>query len=190
MGLSSVIPLPYRILFMVLFAAFLVGAGWMKGAAHVQAEWDAETVKQSLTVARVEKVQAEATVKVVTKFVDRVRVVKETGATLTKEVVRYVPSDSCPLPAGWRVLHDAAARGEPADPAGGLDAPTVAAQDAAATVIENYSASHANAEQLRALQDWVQEVRRAAEGPENTPIEPNAVQYSAGKQPIHRKDMP
>lgn len=77
MGLSSVIPLPYRILFMVLFAAFLVGAGWMKGAAHVQAEWDAETVKQSLTVARVEKVQAEATVKVVTKFVDRVRVVKE-----------------------------------------------------------------------------------------------------------------
>lgn len=47
-----------------------------------------------------------------------------------------------------------------------------------------------HAEQLRALQDWVQEVRRAAEGPENAPIEPNAVQYSAGKQPIHRKDMP
>jgi ABC-type transport system involved in multi-copper enzyme maturation permease subunit len=49
---------------------------------------------------------------------------------------------------------------------------------------------HANAEQLKALQDWVQEVRRAAEGPENAPIEPAAVQYSAGKQPIHRKDKP
>lgn len=104
MGLSSIVPLPYRILFMVLFAAALVGFGWMKGSAHVQAEWDAATVKQSLQVARVEKAQAEATVKVVTKFVDRVRVVKERGATLTKEVVRYVPSDSCPLPAGWRVL--------------------------------------------------------------------------------------
>lgn len=65
-----------------------------------------------------------------------------------------------------------------------------ASEDAAAAVIENYSASHANAEQLKALQDWVQEVRRAAEGPENAPIEPAAVQYSAGKQPIHRKDMP
>jgi hypothetical protein len=190
MGLSSIVPLPYRILFMALFAAVLVGFGWMKGAAHVQAEWDAATVKQSLKVARVEKVQAEATVKVVTKFVDRVRVVKETGATLTKEVVRYVPSDSCALPAGWRVLHDAAARGEPADPAGNPDAAPIAAQDAAAAVIENYSASHANAEQLKALQDWIQEVRRVSEGPENAPIEPAAVQYSAGKQPIHRKDMP
>jgi hypothetical protein len=33
-------------------------------------------------------------------------------------------------------------------------------------------------------------VKSCQEGPENTPIEPNAVQYSAGKQPIHRKDMP
>ena len=41
MGLSSIVPLPYRILFMVLFAAALVGFGWMKGSAHVQAEWDA-----------------------------------------------------------------------------------------------------------------------------------------------------
>ena len=161
MGLSSIVPLPYRILFMVLFAAALVGFGWMKGSAHVQAEWDAATVKQSLQVARVEKAQAEATVKVVTKFVDRVRVVKERGATLTKEVVRYVPSDSCPLPAGWRVLHDAAARGEPADPAGGLDAPPVAAQDAAATVIENYATYHELAEQLKALQSWVSQQEEA-----------------------------
>ena len=161
MGLLSIVPLPYRILFMALFAAMLVGFGWMKGAAHVQAKWDAVTVKQSLQVARVEKAQAEATVKVVTKFVDRVRVVKETGATLTKEVVRYVPSDSCSLPAGWRVLHDAAARSEPADPAGNADAPPVAAQDAAATVIDNYSACHANAEQLVALQDWVREMQSA-----------------------------
>jgi hypothetical protein len=35
-------------------------------------------------------------------------------------------------------------------------------------------------------------VKSCQEGPENTQIEPNAVQYSAGagKQPINRKDMP
>lgn len=162
MSLSSIVPLPYRILFMALFAAVLVGFGWMKGSAHVQAEWDAATAKQSLQVARGEKAQAEATVKVVTKFVDRVRVVKETGAALTREVVRYVPSDSCDLPPGYRVLHDAAARGEPADTAGNVDAPAVPAQDAAAAVIDNYTACHANAEQLVALQNWIIETRRAA----------------------------
>lgn len=33
-------------------------------------------------------------------------------------------------------------------------------------------------------------VKSCQEGTENAPIEPAAVQYSAGKQPIHRKDMP
>lgn len=42
---------------------------------------------------------------------------------VTKEVLRevpvLVPVDSCPLPPGWRVLHDAAAAGQaPAAPAG------------------------------------------------------------------------
>ena len=162
MGLLSLIPLPYRILAGLLIAAMISAAGWMKGAAHVQAKWDAATVKQSLRVAIVEKAQAESTVKIVTKFVDRVRVVKETGAALTREVVRYVPSDSCDLPPGYRVLHDAAARGEPADAAGNTDAAAVPAQDAAATVIDNYSACRANAEQLVALQNWAKETTNLA----------------------------
>lgn len=162
MGLLSLIPLPYRILAVTVIAAAIAAIGWVNGAAHVQAKWDTATVKQSLTVARVENAQAESTVKIVTQFVDRVRVVKETGAALTREVVRYVPSDSCDLPPGYRVLHDAAARGEPADTAGNADAPAVPAQDAAAAVIDNYTACHANAEQLVALQNWIIETRQAA----------------------------
>lgn len=162
MGLLNLIPTPYRILACLLIAAMIAVAGWIKGAAHVQAKWDAETVKQSLRVARTEKAQAESTVRVVTQFVDRVRVVKEIGADLTREVVRYVPSDSCDLPPGYRVLHDAAARGEPANPAGNPDAAAVPAQDASAAVIDNYSACLANAEQLAALQNWIVETGRAA----------------------------
>ena len=162
MGLLSLIPLPYRIMAVALLAIAIATAGWMRGAAHVQAKWDAATVKQSLTVARVEKAQSESTVKVVTQFVDHVRVVKETSAALTREIIRYVPSDSCDLPPGYRVLHDAAARGEHADTAGNADAAAVPAQDATAAVIDNYSACHANAEQLVALQNWIIETRQAA----------------------------
>lgn len=162
MGLLSLIPLPYRILAGLLIVAMIAAAGWMNGAAHVQAKWDAATVKQSLRVASVEKAQAESTVKIVTQFVDRVRVVKETGAALTREVVRYVPSDSCDLPPGYRVLHDSAARGEPADTAGNVDAAAVPAQDAATAVIDNYTACRATAEQLVALQNWIIETRQVA----------------------------
>lgn len=81
--------------------------------------------------------------------------------TVTKEVLRevpvYVPADSPPLPGGWRVLHDAAARGVPADPAapGGADADPVPAQDAAATVVENYGQYRALANDHSLLQEWV-----------------------------------
>ena len=37
----SLIPWPYRWLALVLLAAALIGFGWIKGAGHVQAQWDA-----------------------------------------------------------------------------------------------------------------------------------------------------
>jgi hypothetical protein len=36
--------------------------------------------------------------------------------TIIKEVPVYVQADACPMPAGFRVLHDAAANGEVPDP--------------------------------------------------------------------------
>lgn len=60
--LSSIIPAPYRWLALAALAGALAGAGWVKGAAHVQAAWDAATVKESLIVARqqarVERIEA------------------------------------------------------------------------------------------------------------------------------------
>lgn len=74
--------------------------------------------------------------------------------TITKEVPVYVPSDSCPLPGGFRVLHDAAANGEIPDPASIPDAAIVPAQDAAATVAENYGTCRETAQRLTDLQAW------------------------------------
>ena len=157
---------PYRLLALIALAIALLGFGWVKGAAHVQAQWDAAIQQQSLQVAARRQKQAEATVKVVTQYVDRVRVVREKGDTLIKEVPVYVPVEAdtaCTIHRGFVRLHDAAAAGELPGPAGDTDAAAagIALSDVAGTVAANYQTCHENAEQLRALQAWVSEIPSA-----------------------------
>jgi hypothetical protein len=136
------------------------GWGWVKGAASVQAEWNAERAAQTITVLRVKVAQAEVTERVVTQYVDRVRIVRETADAIIREVPVYVPAQCDPdgrLPAGWRVLHDAAASGGAADPATVAHAQPVAPDAAAETVTRNYGTCRETAEQLTALQQWVRE---------------------------------
>ena len=168
MGPLSLVPWPYRLLIVAVLAAALVGVGWVKGASHVKAEWDAEVVKQSLTAARVEKAQAQATVQVVTEYVDRVKIVRQAGETIIKEVPVYVPAQAdaaCVVPRGFVRLHDAAAQGVVPEPAGDSDAAPagVALSAVAGTVAENYTACRANAEQLSALQSWILEMKESAD---------------------------
>ena len=63
----SVIPWPYRLLALAALGVGLVGFGWIKGASHVQAQWDAAIQQQTLQAAAVRERQAQATVKVVTQ---------------------------------------------------------------------------------------------------------------------------
>ncbi|MFK7088696.1 hypothetical protein AAFM71_07750 [Chromobacterium violaceum] len=156
------VPLFYRWLALLALAGALIAFGWIKGAGHVQAQWDTATSKQSLQVAHVRQRQAEATVKVVTKYVERVRTVRATGETIIKEVPVYVPATAPDLPGGFRLLHDAAARGQPPTAAGSADAPPVAARTVAETIASNYAACHENAEQLTALQAWVRQQHEIA----------------------------
>ena len=160
----SLIPWPYRCLTLVLLAAALIGFGWIKGAGHVQAQWDAAVQQQTLQAAAIREQQAhQATVKVVTQYVDRVRVVCEKGGTIIKEVPVYVPAQAdaaCTVNRGFVRLHDAAAAGELPTPAGDSDAAAsgIALSAVAGTVAANYQTCHETAEQLRALQSWIGEL--------------------------------
>ena len=159
---------PYRLLALIALAIALLGFGWVKGGAHVQAQWDAAIQQKSVQVGARRQKQAEVTVKVVTQYVDRVRVVREKGDTLIKEVPVYVPVEAdtaCTIHRGFVRLHDAAAAGELPGPAGDTDAAAagVALSAVAGTVVDNYQTCHENAEQLRALQAWVSGMRAAAE---------------------------
>ena len=159
----SVIPWPYRLLALAALGLALVGFGWVKGAGYVQAKWDAAVQQQALQAAAVREEQAHATVEVITEYVDRVRVVREKGDTIIKEVPVYVPvqaNAACTINRGFVRLHDAAAAGALPEPARDADAAAadIALSTVAATVATNYETCHETAEQLRALQTWVKEM--------------------------------
>ena len=163
----SLISWPYRLLVLAALAVLgiaLFGFGWLKGAGHVQAKWDATTAAQQQAQAQVQTRQAETTVQVVTQYVDRIQVVREKGDTLIQEVLVYVPIQAdaaCTVHRGFVSLHDAAATGELPSAPGDADAPAegLALSDVAATVVTNYQTCNENAEQLKALQDWIRQTR-------------------------------
>jgi hypothetical protein len=98
------------------------------------------------------------------EYVDHVRVVRAKGDTIIKEVPVYVPVHAdvaCTINRGFVRLHDAAAAGELPEPARDADAAPagLALSAVAGTVAANYQTCHENAEQLKALQAWVGEMR-------------------------------
>lgn len=156
----------YKALAAVALCAALFGLGVATGRNQVTEDWEAAKAKQHARVEAVKTAQAVATVEVVTKYVDRVKVVRERGVTITKEVPVYVTKEAdahCTVPAGFVSLHDAAARGGVPDPPGGADAATsgIALSAVAGTVAGNYERCHENAEQLTALQSWIREMEKA-----------------------------
>jgi prophage endopeptidase len=48
MNLTALVPLPYRILALALFAAALVAFGYVKGLSHEHAKWDAANVAKTI----------------------------------------------------------------------------------------------------------------------------------------------
>lgn len=105
----------------------------------------------------------QATVKVVTQYVDRVRVVSEKGEAIIKKVPVYLPVQAdaaCTIDRGFVRLHDADAAVELPESARAADAVAadIALSAVAGTVAANYQSCHENAEQLRALQAWARDM--------------------------------
>jgi hypothetical protein len=154
--------LPWKLLGILAVLAVCTIGGCRYGESTVTAKWDAERAEVANAAQQRAAKQATVTTEVVTQYVDRVQVVKERGKEIIKEVPIYVSSAvTCDLPGGFRVLHDAAAKGELPDPAGVADAPAASVETAAATVVENYATYHEVAEQLKALQSWVNQQEQA-----------------------------
>jgi len=134
----------------------------MEGGISNQERWEAKVAEAKLEVAKKETASAEVTTKVVTKYVNKIEIVKEKGDAIIKEVPVYITASAdaqCAIPNGFVLLHDSASRNEVPDSSRGVDAGTseVKLSGVATTVTENYTTYHKVAEQLKALQEWIRQ---------------------------------
>ncbi|CAJ0743849.1 Signal peptide protein [Ralstonia mannitolilytica] len=147
-----------RAVAILALVAAAAGLAWWATARYHAAVDRAEKAETTAGELRTQLQNARGATVTVTKYVDRERIIRVKGDTVIKEVPRYVTVQAdaaCVVPRGFVRLHDAAAAGAVPDPdTGDADAAAsgVALSAVAATVAANYTDSHANSEQLSALQ--------------------------------------
>lgn len=99
--------------------------------------------------------QAEVSDKIVTKYVDRVKIVKK---NVVKEVKVYVKDDAnIMLSPNFRLFHDSSANNEIPSRTSNPDGKAVTVEDLANTIAGNYGNCHENSATLISLQDWIRE---------------------------------
>ena len=162
----------------VLIGAGLIVVSSIAGYKVAEMIWSNRNAKLELQLAEIdkqnalilaknkelEKKGAEITVQVVTKYVDRIKVVTEKGNDVIREVPVYVTEKAdanCTIPTGWVYIHNKAAAGTdqsriPQAPVDPNEASTgIALSDTAKAIGENYKRYHQVAEQLKSLQEWI-----------------------------------
>ncbi|HWX66033.1 MAG TPA: hypothetical protein VNZ27_06320 [Rhodanobacter sp.] len=149
-----------QILFGIALIAALCLYVWITSHRIDAAEARATAAEADVRTAQAQLAQKQSSDHIVVKYVDRVQVIHERGATITREIPVYVTAQAdaaCTVPAGFVRVHDAAAANGLPGPAGAADAQPsgLALSAVAGTLVDNYTTCHAVAEQLIALQDWV-----------------------------------
>ena len=155
----------YRMPIQVASIIALVLGVYMEGGISNQEKWEARVAEAKLEMAKKETASAEATTKVVTKYVTQIQLVKEKGDVIIKEVPKYINADvdaKCAIPNAFVVLHDSASVNEVPDASRLANEGTSATKlsTVTETVVGNYSICHQNTEQLKALQEWIREQQK------------------------------
>jgi hypothetical protein len=81
-------------------------ARYEAGQAATQAKWDKAVERGRKEVERLKGEAGKVTIRTEVQYIDRVKVIKEKGDALVREVQVFVPADSPALPGGFRLLHD------------------------------------------------------------------------------------
>lgn len=151
--------IPYQLWLLIggLAALYLTGL-WLyeSGQQSVQAKWDASVERGRSIVEDLELRANTVTTVVEEKIVKEIEIVYRNGATIVKEVPKYIPVDTPDLPAGFRVLHDAAARSQvPTET--NLPGEPVSVRDATTTITVNYQTCLVWKRQLDGWEHWYEE---------------------------------
>jgi hypothetical protein len=148
-------PIQYGSIAALLFSVYMCG-----GISNEEG-WQKKVLQQQAEIAQLKQKEAEVSTKVVTKYIDKITVVKEKN----NEIAKYINKDAdakCELPISFGVLHDAAAKNELPDSTRATDARAsdVKLSEATSTIVNNYGACNQNTEQLKALQEWIREQQK------------------------------
>ena len=159
----------YKLPIQVGSAILLAFGLYMEGGVSNQEKWEARVAEVKLEMAKKDAASAEATTKVVTKYVTVDRIVKEKGDAILKEVPKFISKDAdaqCVVPNGFVLLHDSASRNEVPDTSRGTNegASAVKLSGVAQTITENYTTYYQVSEQLKSLQEWVNNQKRIYNG--------------------------
>ena len=148
---------PLALLLAALLLAALAVIAWQRHHTAVLSSHLADAQAKQFA-ALFEASAAKLDVKIITQYVDRVRVIHDTTHILQREIPSYVTpatDRAFPLPVGFVRLHDAAATGIVPGPAGAADATAsdVTASQAADVIVSNYGTCLEIRAQLNAVLD-------------------------------------
>lgn len=160
--IACLFPIPYKSIVQIISVIVLSFSLYIEGGISNQIEWEAKVAQVKLDMAVKQVASADATAKVIVKYINKIQVIKETGDAIIKEIPIYITKiddSKCVVPNGFVLLHDSASRNEVPITSSGIDetASTVKISAVANTVIENYTTYYQLAEQLKSLQDWIKD---------------------------------
>jgi hypothetical protein len=145
------IPIFYRIPIKIIGVILVCGGFYIAGGYDALNEAEEE-------IQKLKNKQEEISNKIVEVYITKIEKVKET----TNETIKQVNTKDdfmCDLPESFVRLHDAAAQGIVPDPTKGVDGASsgVALSEAEKVIIQNYGEYMKVSEQLKSLQEWVQQ---------------------------------
>lgn len=156
---------PYKNIIQILSVIFIVFGVYGFSSSDVEKYWRAEAKKTSERIAELEKTSGKITEKIVTVYVDKVKVVKGKSHEIQKQIKTNITEKSdnaCKLSNTFVWLHDSAAKNQLSEPSSGIDetASDVKLSTATETITQNYGKYYEISEQLKALQNWVLEQQK------------------------------
>ena len=161
MVFGVIIPLPYKLGLQILSLFLLVAGTFFVGGISNQAEWQLKVKQMEVEIAKKEIEAEQISHEVITKYVDRVKIVEGKTNEIIKKVPVYITKESddkCIINSGFVSLHDASAsQTKIPDTTGDINdtASKFKLSDVATTISKNYGIYYQVAEQLTSLQDWI-----------------------------------
>lgn len=144
----------------------LVAGVYFKGSYSTEMHWRGKVAEMNAQIEKIKSDSAKASKKVVYKYIERTKIVKEKSNAIRTQVTKYITKEvdaNCTIPGSAIVLHDAAAKNVVPDSTTGTHEGTtrdITLSKLLDTTILNYGSFYEVKEQLKALQDWIREQKK------------------------------